>query len=376
MVYDPDDPGSYNICTKNPETKLKCIQYWDDRSRGYNLTTLLSLHDTEKFEHLIGSLIPKGKIANICDMGTSCGFMAIIAAKMGHNVVGYDLSEKMVDYCRKNATKYHLEINFEVADVEDLDILPNTFDLIIARNILWALTEPLSTLKKWFKILKPGGHILIADGNWYLSNFDLDYAEKQHLSELKNSENRGFHGQTNMDHINFDIIRELAKDLPVSSVRRPGWDLSILLGIGFDNIYVNRDEKSPYEYSTDFGNIALPGSFIITARRPPEGAQPLIYNDGVSSEVEVRDEDAEREASLFKALADPNRVKILKHLLCGRLNVKSLSESTGISVALVSHNLKLLQNAKLVTSTKVGKEVFYMASDISKIRELFYYSDL
>lgn len=373
MAYNPEDPGGFNIRCSEPDLKGKTIEYWNERSRGYSLHTLLDLHNTEKYEHLINSLIPKGRKADICDMGTASGFAAIVAAKMGHNVVGYDLSPNMVDHARKNAIKNRVDIKFECADVEYLPDAPNSYDLIIAKSIIWCLCDPVSTLRKWFDMLRPGGHILINDGNYYLSNFDVDYAEKQHLSELKDSENKSLHGKTNMDNINFNIIRDLAKGLPVCSMRRPGWDLGILIGLGFDNIYVNIDEKTPYKCTTRSGYMTLPGAFVITARKPLEGSDPLVYRNGFDLEKTSHEGSFDHTTSVFKALSDPNRIKIITCLLVERMNVKAISEKTGISVALVSHNLKILQNADLVMSTKSGKEVYYILKDVSKIQELLYY---
>lgn len=373
MTYCPDDPAGFSISSKDPTTKGKMLDYWSKRSRGYNLTTLLELHDTEKYDHLVNSLVPRGRRARICDVGTSCGFMAIVAARMGHDVVGIDMQPGMIRYARSNARKFNLDIDFMVNDLEVMDMGEGIYDLIIAKSVIWCLSNPVSTIRKWVNALRPGGHILIIDGNYYLGNTQSDYAERMHLNDLMDTENNSIHGKTNMDSVDFIEMRNIARDLPASNMRRPGWDVSVLMGLYMDNIYLNSNEKDPFRIMTDSGYMALPGSFVITARRPPEGSDPLTYTQPEDDRTTLDDQELDRYTSVFKVLADRNRIMILHMLLGGRMNVKAISEKTGLSVSLVSHNLKMLFSAGLVTSTKNGKEVYYMVSDRTKLEEILYY---
>lgn len=375
-MYNPEDPAGFSITSNDPETKGRMLDYWGARSRGYNLTTLLELHDTEKYEHLINSLVPKGRRARVCDMGTSCGFMAIVASRMGHDVVGIDKQPKMIQYAKANARRFNLDIDFRVGDAETLDLGKDEFDLIIAKNTIWCLSEPVAAIRRWVDSLRPGGHMLVMDGNYYLGNFEPDYAEKMHLGDLRNSETRSIHGRTNMDHVDFMEIRDIAKDLPACRMRRPGWDVSVLMGLGMDNIYLNRDENDPYVRMTDTGYMILPGKFVVSARKPPAGSDPLKYLEPETRRKLSEKDELDARAATFKALADPNRIMILQLLLRYRMNVKSISEITGMSSALVSHNLKILASAGIVTSSRNGKEVFYLVRDHTKLEEMLYYSSM
>ncbi len=376
MAYNPDDPSGFSIQSKNEDTIPRMLKYWDSRARGYNLMTRLELHNTKHYEHLIGSLVPIGRKADVCDMGTSCGFMAIIAAKMGHNVVGIDKLPKMIYYARKNAQELGVEVDFKVGNMSSLKYPKESFDLIIAKSSIWCLDDPVATIKHWVSLLKPGGHILIIDGNYYLDNFDKDYEAKRHLEEMKKSEESGLHGQTNMDSVNFLEIREIAKDLPACSMRRPGWDLSVLLGLGLDNVFVNLEGKKPYTVNTRSGYMILPGSFVVTARKPAEEKERWEEEniEQVASGLELEKGVFEKSAALFKALGDANRIQIMQILLQGSRNVKELSSILGCSPALTSHNLKVLSSAGLIDSVKIGKEVYYGINDPKAGFELLYYS--
>ena len=64
-------------------------------------------------------------------------------------------------------------------------------------------------------------------------------------------------------------------------------------------------------------------------------------------------------AKRLKALADPDRLKIIQCLQGGPKNVSALSELLGVDIANVSHHLSVLRHARLVRDEKQGKFVVY-----------------
>ena len=68
-------------------------------------------------------------------------------------------------------------------------------------------------------------------------------------------------------------------------------------------------------------------------------------------------------AEVYKVFGDSTRTKILSALAVHDLNVGELSEVMGMSISAVSHQLRVLRNAKLVRGTKEGKEVRYSLDD-------------
>lgn len=75
-------------------------------------------------------------------------------------------------------------------------------------------------------------------------------------------------------------------------------------------------------------------------------------------------ERAETVADVFKVLADPSRVLILEALReSGELCVLHLADSVGMSQSAVSHNLRLLRQAGLVSRRRDGRLVYYRPDD-------------
>ena len=60
-----------------------------------------------------------------------------------------------------------------------------------------------------------------------------------------------------------------------------------------------------------------------------------------------------------KALADETRQKIMALCCCQQKSVSELVEATGVAQPTVSHHLKILKDAGLVSAERRGKEVFY-----------------
>ncbi|MGN1422421.1 MAG: ArsR/SmtB family transcription factor [Oscillospiraceae bacterium] len=68
-------------------------------------------------------------------------------------------------------------------------------------------------------------------------------------------------------------------------------------------------------------------------------------------------------AELFKIFGDSTRIKIMSALSAGELCVCDLSTVVGMTSSAVSHQLKILKNARLVKFRREGKTVFYSLAD-------------
>ena len=68
-------------------------------------------------------------------------------------------------------------------------------------------------------------------------------------------------------------------------------------------------------------------------------------------------------AELFKMFGDSTRIKILSLLFEGEKCVQEITEASGSSQSAVSHQLRLLKQARLVRSRRSGKQMFYTLAD-------------
>jgi ArsR family transcriptional regulator len=68
-------------------------------------------------------------------------------------------------------------------------------------------------------------------------------------------------------------------------------------------------------------------------------------------------------ARVFKALGDPNRIRIVKMLEVKELCVCEVREVLGLSTSTVSKHLSILRDADLIVDSKDGKWVNYKLNE-------------
>jgi DNA-binding transcriptional ArsR family regulator len=68
-------------------------------------------------------------------------------------------------------------------------------------------------------------------------------------------------------------------------------------------------------------------------------------------------------ADMFKVFGEPSRIKILHTLSQQEMCVCDLADALGMNQSAISHQLRLLRNAKLVKFRKDGKEAWYSLDD-------------
>jgi DNA-binding transcriptional ArsR family regulator len=64
-------------------------------------------------------------------------------------------------------------------------------------------------------------------------------------------------------------------------------------------------------------------------------------------------------AALFRGLADPRRLAILRHLAHGEARVVDLTSTVGLAQSTVSGHLACLRDCGLITARPEGRQMFY-----------------
>lgn len=147
--------------------KQTIANYWDGRSKTFE--RLQGIRTRLQKQAWLGALsreIGDGS-KSVLDVGTGTGFLALLVAQLGHRVKGLDLSPGMVEQARRNAAERDLAAVFEVGDAEILPEPDASYDVLMNRNVLWTLPRPEKALADWKRVLKPGGTLLVVDGDWF-----------------------------------------------------------------------------------------------------------------------------------------------------------------------------------------------------------------
>ena len=96
-----------------------------------------------------------------------------------------------------------------------------------------------------------------------------------------------------------------------------------------------------------------------------EEAADYFDSDAVAhARSKVPDEDTMTALSdFFKNFGDSTRIKIVSALMAGELCVADIAEALEISASAIPHQLRILRQAKIVRSRRVGKQIYYSIED-------------
>ncbi len=215
----------------------KIQAYWTNRAEGYSQTNREELAGAQKEKWLavLKEGFPKREPSEIkvLDMGTGPGFFAIILARAGYQVTAVDCTEEMLCKARENAGDYAGRINWRQMDVQRLEFADESFDVVVSRNLTWDLEEPDRAYAEWMRVLKTDGILLNFDANWYAHLFDAG-KRREYEADRRRAEAHGVE-----DHyVCTDVaaMEEIARQIPLSPVKRPEWDIRTLKQIGARSI--------------------------------------------------------------------------------------------------------------------------------------------
>lgn len=146
------------------ESQRRITAFWNTVAPYYETpdnVAAVGTADYAKWVEALRSVLPASP-ARVLDVGTGTGFVARIAAELGHQVTAIDLSDGMLD--ASSARDRGPAITFAVGDAVDPPFPPGSFDVVISRSVLWTLRQPELAFRNWYKLLAPGGRMVAIYG--------------------------------------------------------------------------------------------------------------------------------------------------------------------------------------------------------------------
>ncbi|MGA2882501.1 MAG: metalloregulator ArsR/SmtB family transcription factor [Bryobacteraceae bacterium] len=100
----------------------------------------------------------------IADLGAGEGTFSQLLARRSKKVIAVDNSEKMVEYGRELARKHGVKnLEYRKGDLEEVPIRDGTVDLAFFSQALHHAQHPERAVAEAWRILKPGGRIVVLD---------------------------------------------------------------------------------------------------------------------------------------------------------------------------------------------------------------------
>ena len=134
--------------------------FWDRVAPLYDLAVnTLNRRVYDGTGTAVARLIRPGDTVLECACGT--GAISAAIAPTCARVVATDYSEGMLKQARKKLAK-HSNVTVEQADITDLHYADDSFDAVVAGNVIHLLPEPGDALKELKRVVRPGGTIIRA----------------------------------------------------------------------------------------------------------------------------------------------------------------------------------------------------------------------
>jgi ubiquinone/menaquinone biosynthesis C-methylase UbiE len=146
--------------------------YWSLRAPTFDEQVgheIFSEAERQAWRDLILRHLGPGEGQSALDLASGTGVISHLLHSVGFRVTGLDWSEAMLNQARTKAAKRGADIRFVMGDAERTLEKPESYDVLVTRHLVWTLVDPRAAFREWHSLLKPGGRLLIVDGD-FVSN--------------------------------------------------------------------------------------------------------------------------------------------------------------------------------------------------------------
>lgn len=133
--------------------------FWDRVAGVYDLFVNVVNRKTHKaLRRIVADLLEPGDNVLECACGT--GLLSTAAAPRCRHLTTTDFAPGMLKRAEKNCAAYR-NVSFRLADITALNFPENTFDKVMAGNVIHLLDEPMKALNELNRVCRPGGALII-----------------------------------------------------------------------------------------------------------------------------------------------------------------------------------------------------------------------
>jgi ubiquinone/menaquinone biosynthesis C-methylase UbiE len=143
-------------------------EYWDSQADTFDHQPdhgLLDPRVRQAWRRLLLAELPPAPAA-IADLGCGTGTLSVLLAAEGYAVTGVDFAPQMISAARAKARAAGVTARFELSNAAAPTLPAASFDVVLARHVLWAMPDPDMALAAWLQLLLPGGVLLLIEGRW------------------------------------------------------------------------------------------------------------------------------------------------------------------------------------------------------------------
>lgn len=157
----------------NQTVKDRIRDYWSQRAATFDNDpghAIEPVKEAPQWQALILRTLGRIEGKKVLDLASGTGEISRQLLDLGADVTGVDFSEEMMN--RARAKHEGRTWRGVLDDAEILASQPDaSFDAIMTRHLIWTLPDPDGAFRSWYRVLKPGGLVLLVDGDWRCNGF-------------------------------------------------------------------------------------------------------------------------------------------------------------------------------------------------------------
>lgn len=157
-----------NEINANYSIRDEIRDFWSERAATFDESVgheIFSEAERRGWQRLIRKHLGEGGGRAALDLACGTGVISHLMNDVGFDVTGLDWSDAMLAQARAKAARRGTSIRFVTGDAENTLEPKGTYDVISNRHLVWTLVDPPAAFAEWFSLLKPGGRLLLVDGN-------------------------------------------------------------------------------------------------------------------------------------------------------------------------------------------------------------------
>lgn len=212
--------------------------YWSARAATFDEQVgheIFSEAEREAWLALFLRHLGAGAGRRALDLASGTGVISHLLDGLGFDVTGLDWSEAMLERARAKAKARGSRIRFVMGDAERTLETRASYDVVVTRHLVWTLVDPRAAFDEWHALLKPGGRILIVDGD-FVSNTIV----KRVIRWIERLAGRAVSASHTPDPMR-EIHERILRQVHFSKGARAGGVVDLLRQAGFREIVIDRD---------------------------------------------------------------------------------------------------------------------------------------
>lgn len=153
------------VCLEMESGTDRLVAQWESNARAF--AQLIDRQGTPHHRQILNPCVEKllGSVQGkkLLDAGCGEGYLSRYYAQRGAEVLGVDVSAKLIEICRTEAKHENLRVEYRRGDICTLDFIRDKeYDIVLCNLVLLNVPNLDNAMKELTRVLKRGGHLVFS----------------------------------------------------------------------------------------------------------------------------------------------------------------------------------------------------------------------